>query len=261
MSEMDWAKYAEHYDEMCELNPAYQQNIDLMRNLLRTCGVRDVNKVCDVGAGTGNFLLALLDLFPKAEFTHLDGNSAMSSIAERKIEQRRGANVSFIRASVEEYAFPHETFDLVVCTNTLYATNSPPDTLAKILQSMRSGGIFFVIDFGKVQNTMDWTLYILRQSVLQGRFLRYLRALVVSREVIKQNRATTAGQKSGRYWTHSEEMFSGYISRSGFRVLFSGQCYRGYCNYALGIKEGGANDRYVASSSSSPSAADALCSE
>ena len=72
MHEMDWAKYAEHYDEMCYLNPAYQDNIELMKETLVAYGVDDVKSVCDVGGGTGNYIVALLDLFPGAEYTHFD---------------------------------------------------------------------------------------------------------------------------------------------------------------------------------------------
>jgi ubiquinone/menaquinone biosynthesis C-methylase UbiE len=236
MHEMDWEKYAEHYDEMCYLNPAYQQNIEVMKETLIAYGVNDVKSVCDVGGGTGNYIVALLDLFPGAEYTHLDGNGAMSRIAAKKIGARQMAEVSFVQSHVEEYLFPRDTYDLVICTNALYATVNPLHTLGKIFASIRPGGYLFSIDFGKVQNTADWTMFLFWESLRRGRFLRYLNALVVAREVIRQNQATTAAQKSGRYWTHTAQQFSEHLSRSGFEVLAGGECYRGYCNYALGRK-------------------------
>jgi ubiquinone/menaquinone biosynthesis C-methylase UbiE len=236
IGEMDWEKYAAHYDEMCALNPAYRENICLMMKLLESYSVYPINTVCDVGAGTGNYTLALMEKYSDAEFTHLDANAAMTRIAAAKLKNSQVGKVVFEQKSVENYNFPISKFDLVVCTNALYATEKPLETLAKIHGSIKAGGYFFVIDFAKIQNTSDWTLYLFRQALLRGRILRYLRALIVSREVIKQNRMTTKAQTSGRYWTHTETKFRRYLMDSGFLVLSSGECYRGYCNYALSRK-------------------------
>ncbi|NIU07970.1 MAG: hypothetical protein GWN81_03705, partial [Phycisphaerae bacterium] len=57
--EMDWDAYAEHYDVMCELNPSYHQNLQHLARHVADWNLSANPRICDLGAGTGNYIYVL----------------------------------------------------------------------------------------------------------------------------------------------------------------------------------------------------------
>lgn len=231
--EMDWHAYAEHYDEMCALNPAYQQNIQALIDRLSLWKLPSDARVCDLGAGTGNYISALSRFLPHGSFVHVDFDRKMNELARHKYARQGIVDVNIVEEHVQHVDFPTNSFDLVVCVNALYAISPQREVLTKIRRWLRPNGKFFVIDFGRKQRTLDWTLYILRESVRSNNLRRYAKALVEAREVLKQNRRSTRGQTSGRYWLHSTEEFRGTLESCGYKVIEVFPCYRGYADLAV----------------------------
>jgi ubiquinone/menaquinone biosynthesis C-methylase UbiE len=236
--EMDWDAYAKHYDEMCELNPAYRENIELLLKRLPEWDLPEAASICDVGAGTGNYIAALAGFLPLASFTHLDFDGRMIQTAKTKHELKRIANVSYVQGRAQDVDFPAQSFDLIICVNALYAISPQRDMLARMRGWLKPNGRLFIIDFGRRQKTLDWTIYVFVEAVKSFRLVRYLRALVSAREVLKQNRQTTKGQESGRYWLHSTKEFEASLMDCGFNVQEAFPCYRGYCDCAICTVEG-----------------------
>jgi ubiquinone/menaquinone biosynthesis C-methylase UbiE len=231
--EMDWDAYAKHYDEMCDLNPAYRQNIELLLDRLSTWSLPDNPSICDVGAGTGNYIAALSNALPSASFTHVDFDARMIETAKAKYARLGVEGVSCVQARAQEIEFPAASFDLIISINALYAISPQRDLLVKMKNWLRPGGKLFLIDFGRQQNTTDWALYVLRECAKAGKLTRYFRALIEAREVLKQNRQTTKGQGSGRYWLHTTQEFNDVLIDCGFAVREVFSCYRGYCDCAI----------------------------
>jgi ubiquinone/menaquinone biosynthesis C-methylase UbiE len=69
--------------------------------------------VLDVGAGTGERTLALLEHSQPGKVIALDASAAMLDVARSKIHDPR---VSFIQGDVHHLQFADNTFDVVVCT-------------------------------------------------------------------------------------------------------------------------------------------------
>jgi ubiquinone/menaquinone biosynthesis C-methylase UbiE len=231
--EMNWDAYAEHYDEMCALNPAYQQNIDNLLSRMSTWNLPQNATICDLGAGTGNYILQISKLLPDAEFWHVDFDSRMVELANAKYQRHNVVNVRIVKREVHEVSFPDESFDLIVSINALYAFTQQEEIFAKMRRWLKPQGKLFLIDFGRKQNTLDWTLYIFRESIKAHRMGRYAKALLEAREVLKQNRKTSKGQESGRYWLHSTQEFGDTLTRAGFAVEELRQCYRDYADLAI----------------------------
>lgn len=234
--EMDWDAYAEHYDKMCDLNPAYQQNIQLLLERLPSWNLPDHASICDLGAGTGNYILQLGQLMQNATFWHVDFDNRMIEVAKRKYAQAGLKNIHIVQADALTVDFEEDSFDLIICINALYAFSSQPELLRKMHKWIKRNGRLFLIDFGRKQNTLDWALYMLREAAKSRRLRLYARTLVEGRELLKQNRKTTKGQESGRYWLHTTEEFGQTISSVGFRVDEIGRCYRNYADYAICVK-------------------------
>jgi ubiquinone/menaquinone biosynthesis C-methylase UbiE len=230
---MDWDAYAQHYDVLCELNPAYHENIDRLIARLQQWDLPAHPRVLDLGAGTGNFILAMAKALPSAQFCHADFDSRMLALAERKYAQQGVENVRCIKKAAEELDFSESSFDLVVCVNALYAFPKKDLVLSRIRDWLSPSGKLFLIDFGRKQSTLEWTFYIFRESMKSKQIGKYAKALLESREILKQNRRATKGQESGRYWLHSTEEFGATLESVGFKVDELFECYRGYADFAV----------------------------
>ena len=231
--EMDWEAYAEHYDEMCDLNPSYQHNINVLMRYLQSWNLPTNAKICDLGAGTGNYIRAISRFLPNSTFTHVDFDSKMNELAHRKYESANVNSVTIIEEYAQHIEFEPNHFDLVLCVNALYAISPQKQVLEHIRSWLKDDGKFFVIDFGRKQKTFDWTIYLLLESIKNHRVARYVKALIEAREVIKQNRRSSRGQASGRYWTHTTSEFANTLVESGFVVEEVFPCYRGYADLAI----------------------------
>jgi len=231
--EMDWDAYAEHYDVMCELNPSYQENLVALARYLPHWGLPNDANICDLGAGTGNYIHLLSRLLPNASFTHIDFDKKMNELAAKKYREQEIESVQIVCEYAQRAEMEDASFDLILCVNALYAITPQKQVLKKVRTWLKDDGRFFVIDFGRKQRTMDWAFYLFRESLKNQRIGTYLKALVESREVIRQNRRSTKGQATGRYWTHSTSEFGNTLVDCGFEVEELFPCYRGYADLAI----------------------------
>jgi ubiquinone/menaquinone biosynthesis C-methylase UbiE len=231
--EMDWEAYAKHYDEMCRFNPAYQENIEALISRLDSWSLPDAPAICDIGAGTGNYILQLSSVLKGASYVHVDFDRRMIESAQMKYRDHGVVNVTFVLKPVSQLDFEESFFDLILCVNALYAFPDRARVLADIRRWLKPTGKLFIIDFGRRQKSLDWAMYMFRESIRSRRFGEAVKAFFESREVLKQNRRSTRGQESGRYWLHSTEEFGEYLSESGFKVEELASCYRDYADMAI----------------------------
>ena len=231
--EMDWDAYAEHYDVMCELNPSYQENLLALAKFLPRWNLPSDSSICDLGAGTGNYIHLLSRLLPNANFTHIDFDKKMNDLAAKKYHDQGIDSVNIVCEHAQRTEMESASFDLILCVNALYAIAPQKQVLKKVKNWLKDDGRFFVIDFGRKQRTMDWVFYLFRESLKHQRIGTYVKALVDSRELIKQNRRSTKGQNTGRYWTHSTSEFGNTLVDCGFEVEELTPCYRGYADLAI----------------------------
>src|SRR5437868_2431126 len=64
--------YQQESNTGSHLSPAYNQSV--MRELLTTIAPHGIQRICDLGSGSGSNLPTLYDLFPKARIVTLDLN-------------------------------------------------------------------------------------------------------------------------------------------------------------------------------------------
>lgn len=231
--EIDWDAYATQYDLLATNNPSYHENIELLRNWLRNANLPADATVCDVGAGTGNYICALAKELPNGRFRHLDADSRMNEVAARKYSSAGIRDVELKCSPVEEAIYPAGEFDLILCINALYAFEYRTDALRKFRTWLKPGGAFFVIDFGRRTKMWDWTKYILGEVIKKEGIVGCMKFLASSSESFKQNRRGSQGQADGLYWLHSTEEFGQALQDAGFAVEQLSTCYRGYCDLAI----------------------------
>ena len=230
---VEWAEYAEAYDVMCEANPAYQANLSLFRAWVARLKLPPNAQICDVGAGTGNYVVELARTFPHAVIYHIDSDPVMNRTASRKYRTHGLTNVSFDTHSAAEAAILDASLDLVICVNALYTFPNPEQTIAKFHRWLKPGGYIFLIDLGRPMNVGDWARFILASSVRNSGILNTLIAFAKGRKAIGQNRRIRHEQDCGRYWVHSTQRFGSVLSKAGFSIAHLGTCYRDVCDLAI----------------------------
>lgn len=230
---LSYSQYAKQFDQMCELLPVYQDNIDYLIELLPEIDLPENAQICDLGAGTGNFICALAEVIPSARFTHVDMDPEMNARAESKYQGIPAANVEIIEDYIERVELPDNYFDLIICVNALNTAPPQLPVLRQMRRWLRPNGTLFLIDFGRKQRVLDWGWYIFRNTIKRHGINRYLRALVENREALRQNRLAARDQDRGVMWQHSLAEFQDLVNKAGFRIEKSGTCYRDYCDMVV----------------------------
>jgi ubiquinone/menaquinone biosynthesis C-methylase UbiE len=233
---LQYQKYATQFDEMCELVPAYQENIDLLLKVISDLDLPERPRICDLGAGTGNFVCAMAELLPNAHFTHLDSDMTMNAYAASKYQKHGIANWEIVESYIQTASFAENSFDLIVCVNALNTAPPQLPVLRMIRRWLNDDGTLFLIDFGRPQKTLDWTWYMFKHTYKTHGIGRVFKALWNNREAIRQNRRARQDQKAGRMWLHSTEEFGNIVAKAGYSVDELGTCYRNYSDLVIARK-------------------------
>jgi SAM-dependent methyltransferase len=106
-------------------------------------------RVLDVGCGTGELAVRLLELLPEAQVTGVDLDEAHLARARARCE-RFGARARFERGDAFALAAATGSHDLVVCRHVVQAVPEPERIVAELARVARPGGVVHVIaeDYG-----------------------------------------------------------------------------------------------------------------
>jgi SAM-dependent methyltransferase len=115
--------------------------------MITLAGLRDGQRVLDVGCGTGNLLRATGKRHRNVELTGMDPDQKMLAKAERKI-RRAGLTARLDRGFAQELAFPDGSFDVVFSSLMLHhlETSSKDEMLAEVRRVLRPDGVFVLAD-------------------------------------------------------------------------------------------------------------------
>jgi ubiquinone/menaquinone biosynthesis C-methylase UbiE len=233
LSRVRWDEYAQAYDVMCTTNPAYQNNLDIFRSWINSIQMSDTSAICDVGAGTGNYVLELATRFPNSRVIHLDSDPIMNRTASKKYRAHNVENIEFNLSRVLDARFEPKTLDLIVCINALYTFTDVQAVLDRFRAWLKPAGLMFLLDLGRPMNVADWSKYIIGSSLAQRGIRATLSAFLKGRKAIGQNRLIRREQDRGHYWLHSSEEFTETISTAGFEITKFQTCYREACDLAV----------------------------
>jgi ubiquinone/menaquinone biosynthesis C-methylase UbiE len=231
--EVRWDEYAQAYDVMCSANPAYQKNLTLFREWIAGLHLPQASTICDVGAGTGNYVLELARRFPDARVIHLDSDPVMNRTASRKYSLSGVENVGFASSNASTVDLAPSSLDLIVCVNALYTFAEPSRVLDNFKLWLKPAGYLFVIDLGRPMDVADWSRYIVTSSVKTIGIGATLKAFFRGRKAIGQNRLIRREQELGRYWLHSPADFRVALINAGFEIGRTQICYRDVCDLAV----------------------------
>ena len=240
MKAVNWSAYARAYDVIPDMNPAYRALVEHCVSTVAGWALEPGDVVADIGGGTGNFSIALAVALPRVTILHTDFNEDMLAIARRKAGERKIQNWRAAELDVQREEWGTPPLAGIVTVHCLYSFPNPQDVIRKMAASLRGGGFLYACDLGRVMNTLDWTLYLLRDSLRTRGVRATLGLLWRAQEIRRQNQAVARGQKGGAYWTHNLAEFRAGFEAAGFEVLSaSDSLYRGYDDLVVGRKATG----------------------
>ena len=231
-----WNSYAQVYDLMAEHNPAYQNVIKQVLDTLSNLSPPPSGILFDIGAGTGNFSIAVAKRFPQLSIRHIESNDEMNQKAMEKANSARLCNWS-VQALDYDTDWPNDSTDIAIMIHTLYTSKNSQRVLTKLYNTLVPSGILILCDVGRVIDTNDWALFLFRENLRRIGILRTLRLFVQGRVVARANRIIAAKQRAGEYWTHSLSELCEAITGSGFVVVESSVTYQGYSDFVIARKK------------------------
>jgi len=126
--------------------PGYQEMLDLVAEACRRYLPKEA-KLIDLGSGTGNAALAVLQKIPSARIYLIDGSESMVNVAEEKISRAHtdailGCRVADLAGSDWDEGLECEGYDAVI--STLVLEHLPFDrykrAIAKCFRLLKPGG-------------------------------------------------------------------------------------------------------------------------
>ena len=160
---VNWRSYAEVYDLMADNNPAYHDLIVQFKQAIAEWCIEPRSHLADLGAGTGNFSIELAQAFPTCQITHLDANSQMNCVADRKATARKVKNLRCVTTDIGAAPFQADSLAAITTVHALYAFPQPTEVIAKMFEWLQPGGYLFACDAGRMGQLSKWAMYLLRE--------------------------------------------------------------------------------------------------
>lgn len=106
------------------------------------------SRVADVGAGDGDFALALAETVGPAGHVYATEISASSLGRIRRAVERKGLqNVTVVEVADDDSRLPEGCCDAIYLRNVYHHLTKPEPTVATLYRALRTGGRLAIIDF------------------------------------------------------------------------------------------------------------------
>jgi len=104
-------------------------------------------KILDVACGYGGLIGILNEHLPKIEYMGLDASKFILSLARDL--HKRNKNTKFIKGFSEKLPFKNESFDFVICRDSIHHFRDPLKSFKEMYRVTKKGGIIYVLDLGR----------------------------------------------------------------------------------------------------------------
>jgi ubiquinone/menaquinone biosynthesis C-methylase UbiE len=111
------------------------------RRAIEALGVREGDRILDVGCGPGTALTKLAAAAPAGHVAGVDPSPLMISVAQRRNEPLiRSGRVSLTEASATALPFPDQSFDKALCVHVIYFWDDLGPSFREIVRVLKPGG-------------------------------------------------------------------------------------------------------------------------
>lgn len=109
--------------------------------------VTDVERIIDMGAGTGAGTFALAARFPSSHVVAVDADHDMLlEVRHRAEDKGLLSRVSTVRADIGSDDLDAGVADLIWSSNAMHEVSDPPAAFAHALRSLRRGGVLVIVE-------------------------------------------------------------------------------------------------------------------
>lgn len=228
---VDWHTYAEKYDMLLDYNPFYQELRQEVLEKLSHWDLLPGGCIADLGAGTGNYSVAMAKVFPQVKVFHVDNNPGMNTRATKKAAKLQ--NFQLIEKDINQVHFDPASLQGLVCINAIYTFPQPHDMLKKMYDWLAPNASAIIVDPGRIMSIVSWKMAIAKYLIKTHGLAKTLVIMREGRAVAKQNAYIRKMQQNGTFWTHSHEDFCRVFKQIGFRIELSKTCFRGDCDLVV----------------------------
>ncbi|MCB9266091.1 MAG: class I SAM-dependent methyltransferase [Lewinellaceae bacterium] len=234
---LSWNTYAQSYDMLFTYNPFYQQ---LHQEVMQEVGqwkVAPGSLLADIGAGTGNYSLAMARLFPQATVLHFDRDEGMNGQAAKKKNREALFNHQIITCGIDDVRLERASLRGLISVHALYTFPDPTSVLRNMYEWLQPGGDAVLVNAGRMVNVLDWQIAIGYRLISKYGFRKTLSILQQGKEVSRQNAYVREMQRKGIFWTHNHREFNEAVESAGFKIIDSRTCFRGISDFVVARKE------------------------
>jgi ubiquinone/menaquinone biosynthesis C-methylase UbiE len=205
----NWTAYAASYDKLLTNFDDYAVLIDAI-----VSRVGDAKKCIDLGAGTGNTALKLLER-PDRMVWAVEENDGMLHYLDGKVKEisQKAVRDRLItsKANVNSLGeFPRGFFDAATMTNVLYAVDSPVDCLKEINRVLKVGGAL-VLSTSTNETDVDKLFDIMRENLQMKGLFDDLRTNWTDAKEVHQRLDT-------KIHRDTKADIRAYLERTGFKI-------------------------------------------
>ena len=235
--ELMWEVYAASYDRILLEMPFYQE---VLQRHFRTMNKPSIRNILDIGAGTGNVAVRLLQ--EGKSITAVDLSVAMLRKLFTKLDETLAGNLVAIEETAERLPqLDGECFDGVNVLLAFFDMQDPFSALCEAIRLLKSGGTMIVTEPKRcfnVSELMDFGEQHLRErgliDELQEDWNRIQSVAPHLNQKIQEVQSTTAGERPQTPW-HAEGLYE-YLEANGFKNLTFKDSHLGNCATITGIK-------------------------
>ncbi|HEY0827891.1 MAG TPA: malonyl-ACP O-methyltransferase BioC [Bacilli bacterium] len=173
-------RHAYEYDEFAKVQlDMGNRLLEMVEQYNKTLDGRGFTNILEIGCGTGNVTLQLLEQYPQAQYTAFDIAASMIEHTKDNLGDK-AERVHFIASDAEELGFPkpsdsgngtqyeevfNEQFDLIISNATFQWFNYPLLTVRRYLEQLSPRGLFLFSTFA------PRTFYELHESFSEAHIL------------------------------------------------------------------------------------------
>ena len=120
--------------------------------LIDQLNIQDNEKIIDVGSGTGDIGIKILELKPSVEIVLCDFNSSMLKYNKENFIKKK--NINFVKANAEDLPFENNYFDKYVSAFCYRNITDMNQAMKESYRILKPGGQFACLEFSTITNPM-----------------------------------------------------------------------------------------------------------
>ncbi|MBS1962198.1 MAG: class I SAM-dependent methyltransferase [Bdellovibrionales bacterium] len=149
--DFDLFRKGDRDEELRRLDNRASARIDKFLENIGAAGFRDEMLLLEVGSGTGRRIVELAKKFSKSTFVGIDTSDELLCHARDAAKKATVDNVSFVKEDIHMTTLSPESFDFVYARLVIQHMPSPVETLKKIRELLKPGGVLYLEDTDR-----DW---------------------------------------------------------------------------------------------------------